>query len=459
MKFLNRFRVGILILTMVLNANLFAQDQERSFVENLNIHGFLSQGFMMSSDNNYLGKTRDGSFQFNEIGLNFSTMIFDDLRIGAQLLSRDLGREGNHAVIIDWAFADYSFQDWLGIRAGKIKMPLGLYNEYRDLDVARTSIFLPQGGYVESWRESFTALTGVGLYGAFNTEAFGDFNYQLQAGVIDINNNTGLDWTIEDELDANLNKYEVKPSYVTSILWDTPVEGLKVGASTWNTKELKGKGSTPDIRIWQNRSIGAAQEIAAFANANLGQSLPMPSTYDEALAIFAGTGIDMNLVGIPMVQTISNVKANWYSVEYTYGDFILAYEKFNMDTQLKTTSPGYGADLLALDPTLPSMEVLSDFSSELGGYYFSLGYQISDQISVLGYHSEFYTDMTDYSSNGGRFIDTELSLRYDYNSHLTLKTELHSIGGLAIMYDGDQDPSDVLKKDWYLFATKVTFNF
>ena len=446
MNFFKGFRVGILALVLSLNAVLFGQNQ---FVENLNIHGFLSQGFMKSSDNNFLGNTSEGTLEFNEIGLNMSYEVFDDLRVGAQLLSRDLGREGNNAVFIDWAFADYSFQDWLGIRAGKIKMPLGLYNEYRDLDIARTNIFLPQGSYIESWRESFTALTGVGLYGSFDGSDFylGELNYQFQAGVIDLDKDSGLNWTIEDELNADLTKYEITPSYVASLVWETPLDGLKLGASFWNTEEIKGTGKTPNNSVWRNRSIGAAQDIAAMA------SLPNPTTYDEALNIFNLSGIDLNLVNIPMVQKISDIKASWFSVEYTWEDLIVAYERYRLDSHGTTTSPGWGAALS------PDMEQIAEFETVLGGYYFSLGYQINEQFAASTYHSEFYIDVDNNSSSTGRLIDTAFSLRYDYDSNWTIKGEMHKMNGTAVMYDADQVDPNNLETNWYLFASKLTYNF
>jgi hypothetical protein len=408
---------------------------------------------MKSSANNFLAKTSEGSFQFNELGVNATFQAFDDLRLGAQLLSRDLGRVGNNSIIIDWAFADYSWQDWLGIRAGKIKMPLGLYNEYRDLDLARTSIFLPQGSYVESWRESFTALTGIGLYGSIDASAFGEFNYQVQAGVINIDKDSGLNWTIEDQLNAKLTKYDITPSYIFSTTWGTPLEGLKLGASFWNTEKLEGKGKIPDVSPWRNRTIEAAQGVASYANANYGLSLPMPTTYEEAQGVFTATGINLDLINAPMVQRISDVKATWFSAEYTWKDLIAAYEVFRMKAQLTTISPGWGADF---DPT---MEVLSDIDNTLGGYYFSLGYKIIDPLNVSAYHSEFYTDVNDRDNLPGRLIDTAVSLRYDITSNWIFKVELHKMDGLGVMYNADQDDLNKLEKEWYLFAGKVTYNF
>ncbi len=43
------------------------------------------------------------------------------LRVGVQFLSRDLGETGNNEVEVDWAYGDYRFRNWLGIRAGKMK--------------------------------------------------------------------------------------------------------------------------------------------------------------------------------------------------------------------------------------------------------------------------------------------------------------------------------------------------
>src|SRR4051812_19909507 len=90
------------------------------------IHGFLSEGFARTSDNNYLRmSTTQGSF-FTEAGVNASVQIAEKLRIGAQVYDRDIGELGKGRLYLDWTFVDYRWKDWLGIRAGKVKTPLGL---------------------------------------------------------------------------------------------------------------------------------------------------------------------------------------------------------------------------------------------------------------------------------------------------------------------------------------------
>ena len=78
-----------------------------------------------------------------------------------QLFAHDLGPLGNYSPQFDWYYVDYRFFDWLGIRAGKTKLPWGLYNEANDVDAGRVPILLPQSLYPVANRESLFAQTGA----------------------------------------------------------------------------------------------------------------------------------------------------------------------------------------------------------------------------------------------------------------------------------------------------------
>ena len=129
----------------------------------IDIHGFLSQGYLKSDHNNLFAETEEGTFQFNEMGISFSTEVIEHLNIGMQFFAMDLGNFGNDRITIDWAFGDYRWRDYLGIRVGKIKIPHGLYNEYRDVDSVTSLILYPVGAYNESWREVTSAAFGRAL--------------------------------------------------------------------------------------------------------------------------------------------------------------------------------------------------------------------------------------------------------------------------------------------------------
>src|SRR4051794_20873387 len=100
----------------------------------LEIHGFVSQGFILSSGNNYLASSKKGSFEFAELGVNFTELLTEKLRVGLQFFAHDLGPIGSYSAKADWFYLDYHWQDWLGFRAGRTKLPFGLYNETNDID-------------------------------------------------------------------------------------------------------------------------------------------------------------------------------------------------------------------------------------------------------------------------------------------------------------------------------------
>ena len=43
-------------------------------IAGIDIHGFISQGYLQSTDNNYLANTDKGTFEFNEAAINFSKL-------------------------------------------------------------------------------------------------------------------------------------------------------------------------------------------------------------------------------------------------------------------------------------------------------------------------------------------------------------------------------------------------
>jgi hypothetical protein len=192
----------------------------------VDVHAFASQGFIFTTRNNYLAdNTKHGSFQFSELGINFTKPLTDKLRMGLQLFAQDLGPTGNYSVKADWFYLDYHYSDWLGFRAGRIKIPFGLYNEVNDIDSARVPIVLPQSVYPLQDRNYLLAQTGVELYGYARTRSAGALDYRVYGGTIFINANN-VPGSPEQIVDVNV------PYVVGSrVLWETPLDGLRIGAS------------------------------------------------------------------------------------------------------------------------------------------------------------------------------------------------------------------------------------
>jgi hypothetical protein len=190
----------------------------------LQVHGFISQGFLLTSANEYLADSSQGSFEFSEAGLNVTLPATDRLTLGLQVFSRKLGPIGDYRAALDWYYLDYHWRDWLGVRAGRVKLPFGLYNDSSDVDSARTAVLLPQSIYPAQNRDFLLAQTGVELYGYAGLGRAGGVDYRLYAGTIflDVRPQPGSPFTV-----LNLNVPYVAGGRV---LW-LPFDGLRVGGS------------------------------------------------------------------------------------------------------------------------------------------------------------------------------------------------------------------------------------
>lgn len=221
----------IIITISVWNISITAYE-----VGGVDIHGFISQGFVSSNAYNYLThNSKDGSFGYNEMGINFSKQLNNKLRIGMQLFSRDLGDVSNNKILLDWAFADYRFHDWFGVRVGKMKLPLGLYNETRDMDMLRTCIVLPQGSYMDLTRDTLIATNGAGIYGHRELGDSGSIDYQLLVGVLPTDIDNGMGKSFNSHMASSggvINKdFNSDTTYTGALWWEPPLEGFKLGYS------------------------------------------------------------------------------------------------------------------------------------------------------------------------------------------------------------------------------------
>ncbi|MEO6573540.1 MAG: hypothetical protein ABIP89_06860, partial [Polyangiaceae bacterium] len=195
-------------------------------VASVDIHAFVSQGVILTTDNNYLSSsTKHGSLQFSEAGINFTKKLTDRLRVGVQLFAQNLGPTGNYTAKMDWFYLDYHLADWLGFRAGRVKIPFGLYNELNDIDSARVPILLPQSVYPIDNRNYLLAQTGGELYGYLPSRAAGALEYRLYGGTIFVPATTPPGSPVQIQ--------EVRVPYLAGgrLLWETPLEGLRVGGS------------------------------------------------------------------------------------------------------------------------------------------------------------------------------------------------------------------------------------
>jgi hypothetical protein len=86
-------------------------------------------------------------------------------------------------VSLDWAFAEYRFHDLLHLRAGKVKNPLGIFMEVKDVGTLRPFFTLPQSVYGPA---NFAAESylGAGLIGEWEASSRWGLGYDLYIGAL-----------------------------------------------------------------------------------------------------------------------------------------------------------------------------------------------------------------------------------------------------------------------------------
>jgi hypothetical protein len=406
---------GLLLLTLV-PGSLFAYELGK-----LQINGFVSQGYLDSSDNNFLDpKSKDGTFRISEVGLTFNAPLTEKLHIGTQALYRILGEDEDFG--IDWAYGDYRFTDWFGMRAGKIKLPIGLYNETRDSDFLRPMVFLPQSVYDEMQRSFLVAGLGASIYGNIPTKSIGDFDYQLFYGQIDVDeditlvdqglNIEGMDSIVKGYSGgmAGVDDFDYEPDYTfaASLVYNTALDGLRLGGTYFKSK---GKFNTSI-----NDPLGIFEGEYGVTNFDI------DANYDHMYVLSAEYVLPLVTFSAEYMQRDNDVKATGIAALPGIGN------RYNFVT---TTSEGWYVMATVQVPPVPGL-------------------------SVTALYDEFYLDKND--KNDGNFRkDFGIGTRYDINKNWLVKAEWHSIDGKAMNVDLVND--DPVEEDWSYFTVKTTFNF
>ena len=230
-------RMLLLLLLCISVGSLRAQD-----LAGIEIHGFATQGFLYSSHNNYLSmQSNSGSLAWTDGAISVTDSLTDNLRVGIQLHMYQLGELGGPNVQVDWASGDYSVNDHLGFRAGKVKTPLGLFNDSQDVDAVFLWILLPQSSYSVDNKSFYLAHVGGEVYGsvALGSRA-GKLHYRGYAGQVYLDLTGGY---LKESADHGL-VFTSAPGgkvYGSDLRWASPLKGLTLGSSAV-VQAIDGKG-------------------------------------------------------------------------------------------------------------------------------------------------------------------------------------------------------------------------
>jgi len=198
----------------------------------LNIHGYLTQAYAVTDGNKIFGIPSCGTMDYRTLALQFrydanpvNTMViqFSHERIGTcpiMALKQD--------VEVDWAFFEHRFGDATSVKIGKIQIPLGIYNEIRDVGVLLPFYRLPYSPYGEG---NYINETVNGLAFSHTLELLSDWELEL--------NLYGGQWTwpewytffnpFSGSLVTQAAEANIENGIGTQLWLNCPLEGLRFG--------------------------------------------------------------------------------------------------------------------------------------------------------------------------------------------------------------------------------------
>jgi hypothetical protein len=199
--------------------------------KDVQFHGSFQQGFAISDTNNFLTMdTTAGSGQMTDGAFNVSSQVTHKLRVGAQLYTRKIGEFGEGQVQFDWAYADYRFAKAFGVRGGKMKTMLGLFNDTQDMEFLYTWALLPQGVYPLDLRAVTIAHVGADAYGTLGGKKVGSFSYTVHYGEIPDDTKGGYRYGINDQ-GIQVDQAIKTTGWGADMRWNAPIDGLLAGYS------------------------------------------------------------------------------------------------------------------------------------------------------------------------------------------------------------------------------------
>jgi hypothetical protein len=198
----------------------------------LSLNGFGQWGYgRTAGENGYFIGTERGEYENAQFSLAVSAHPKDDVIVAGQVFMQSSGE-----VALDWGFVEYRLHDLLRIRAGKVKNPMGLFMEIKDVGTLRPFFSLPQSIYGPTNIAS-EAYLGAGITGEWVGASEWGLGYDLYGGALEMDA-----WEPSEVMeagppflfgDAEIEEEDVRDVVGGRLTLITPAEGLTFRVSSY----------------------------------------------------------------------------------------------------------------------------------------------------------------------------------------------------------------------------------
>ena len=201
----------------------------------LDIHGYLTQGYGITSGPQFYGMQSRGTSDLRYAALQFRYDRKQDgflIQINHRRLGNSPVTDFESALNVNWAFYEHRFRNASTVKVGRIPIPRGIYNERRSIGVIlpfyrAPAVFYDEGAYYSETidgavgtmvlnRGSAWPLTVHGYAGGWSELSYDQSGTQYAVAKVRAENGVG-----------------------TQLWLGTPIDGLRVGAA-YQHYELNG---------------------------------------------------------------------------------------------------------------------------------------------------------------------------------------------------------------------------
>lgn len=200
------------------------------WLSKVSIHGYVSQAYAVSEEHPIFGIPTDGTTDYRDLALQFR---YDQDRKNAFVVQFRHERFGelraqDDDVQLDWAFYQRNFSDRLSLKAGRIPLPLGIFNEAAG--AATTSPFFRPPH--EFYDRHYTSKTVEGVLTSASLGRAGGWSFDIDAYF--------GQWVLDQR--EREEHADAKNAWGGQIWANTPWPGVRIGAGAYRCEVESSEG-------------------------------------------------------------------------------------------------------------------------------------------------------------------------------------------------------------------------
>lgn len=201
-----------------------ATPEKSSLASRFKFFGYINVAYGETDHHQYRGATPNGTFDFRSAALQGRFEANPDNEVVIQLANESVGDSPSDALRddleLDWLFFRHRFKNGTSVRLGRVPLPIGIYNEIKDVGTA-LPFFRPSDNFYGEGTWTSDSVDGIVITHNFETGAGWNFDLDLYYG----------EWE-RIESDGNGRRYAKADisDAVGIFTWvNTPWNGLRVG--------------------------------------------------------------------------------------------------------------------------------------------------------------------------------------------------------------------------------------